>query len=101
MPISLKATPSSFRQPTQTVRELPNLRSSKGGARANSYNSLGSSIMNAAARAHSLQKSRFARMPHEPEDARLTGVTRSLARRLLALNITGTLRPMLAGANVL
>ena len=29
----------------------------------------------------------------EDEDARLTGSTRSLPRRLLALNIAGTLRP--------
>ena len=32
-------------------------------------------------------KSRFARLPEEPEDAKITGVTRSLARRLLALNL--------------
>ena len=35
------------------------------------------------------EKSRFALLPHEPEDARLTGVTRSLERRLLALNMVG------------
>lgn len=29
--------------------------------------------------------------PHEPEDARLTGCTRSLYRRLLALNLPGSL----------
>jgi hypothetical protein len=29
--------------------------------------------------------------PHESEDARLTGCTRSLYRRLLALNLPGTL----------
>jgi hypothetical protein len=44
------------------------------------------------ARALSLAKSRFARLPHEPEDARMTGVTRSLNRRLLALNVPGSLR---------
>jgi hypothetical protein len=38
-------------------------------------------------------KSRFVRLPHEPEDARITGVTRSLHRRLLALNLRGSLRP--------
>lgn len=32
-------------------------------------------------------KSQFARLAHEAEDARLTGVTRSLERRLLALNL--------------
>jgi hypothetical protein len=46
----------------------------------------------AEARAISLTKSRFARLPQEPEDARLTGVTRSLNRRLLALNVSGSLR---------
>ncbi len=44
-----------------------------------------------AARAAALSKSRFSRMPQEPEDARMTGVTRSLNRRLLALNLYGTL----------
>jgi hypothetical protein len=29
--------------------------------------------------------------PHEPEDARLTGCTRSLYRRVLGLNVTATL----------
>jgi hypothetical protein len=28
-------------------------------------------------------------LPKEPEDARITGGTRSLARRLLALNLSG------------
>jgi hypothetical protein len=31
----------------------------------------------------------FAALPFEPEDARLTGGTRSLSRRLLGLNLTG------------
>ena len=44
-----------------------------------------------AARNAALLKSRFSRMPQEPEDARMTGVTRSLNRRLLALNLYGTL----------
>lgn len=43
------------------------------------------------ARAAALAKSRFARLPQEPEDARMTGVTRSLSRRLLALNLYGSL----------
>jgi len=34
---------------------------------------------------------RHGRLPSEPEDANLTGGTRSLSRRLLALNVTGTL----------
>ena len=34
----------------------------------------------------------FLRLPHEPEDARMTGVTRSLERRLLALNMAGAKR---------
>lgn len=39
-----------------------------------------------AGQAHSLFS-----LPKEPEDARLTGGTRSLDRRLLALNVAGTL----------
>jgi hypothetical protein len=38
----------------------------------------------------------FVQLPHEPEDANITGVTRSLHRRLLALNIGGSLRPQSA-----
>ena len=38
-------------------------------------------------------------LPKEPEDARLTGGTRSLDRRLLALNVAGTL-PKLGVAKV-
>lgn len=33
----------------------------------------------------------FLTLPKEPEDAKITGATRSLDRRLLALNIRGTL----------
>ena len=36
----------------------------------------------------------FSRLLNEPEDARLTGVTRSLPRRLLALNLPGSLQGM-------
>jgi hypothetical protein len=32
----------------------------------------------------------FSALPKEPEDARITGGTRSLDRRLLALNLPGT-----------
>ena len=44
-----------------------------------------------SARAAALSKSRFARLPQESEDAKMTGTTRSLQRRLLALNIGGSL----------
>jgi hypothetical protein len=37
-------------------------------------------------------------LPKEPEDARLTGGTRSLDRRLLALNVAGTLGKRKAGS---
>ena len=48
-------------------------------------------IAGAQVRAIALAKSRFARLPKEPEDARITGVTRSLDRRLLGLNLRGSL----------
>lgn len=41
-------------------------------------------------RPHALSTNVFA-LPQEPEDARLTGGTRSLNRRLLALNVAGSL----------
>ena len=37
--------------------------------------------------------------PHEPEDARLTGTTRSLYRRLLALNLPGRMISPIAAAS--
>jgi hypothetical protein len=43
-------------------------------------------------RSIALVKSRMARLPKEPDDAGMTGVTRSLNRRLLALNVPGSLR---------
>ena len=39
-----------------------------------------------------------ARMANEPDDAGLTGVTRSLQRRLLALNLRGTLQQPIEAA---
>ncbi len=75
------ATPSSLRRPVEPSRFAYNLTT-----RSNRP------VMMAAgpARAAALSKSRFARLPQEPEDARMTGVTRSLQRRLLALNVNGT-----------
>jgi hypothetical protein len=76
------AIPSSLRKPVETSRFVQNLTN-----RASRPIPLPAG----QARAAVLSKSRFARLPQEPEDARLTGVTRSLNRRLLALNINGTL----------
>lgn len=38
-----------------------------------------------------LKKASFISFPHENEDARITGGTRSLVRRLMALNVEGSL----------
>ena len=43
-------------------------------------------------------RSRAARLPQEGEDAKITGTTRSLARRVLGLNVAGSLRRPLADA---
>ncbi len=75
------ATPSSLRKPIEPSRFAYNLTT-----RANRPVMMASG----PARAAALSKSRFARLPQEPEDARMTGVTRSLQRRLLALNVNGT-----------
>jgi len=53
-------------------------------------------IPNGVAHSAALSRSRFARLPQEPEDARITGVTRSLQRRLLALNLKGSFTPVQA-----
>jgi len=78
------AMPSSLRKPVEPSRFAQNL-----------INRAQRPMLIPAGSAHSaaLLKSRFARLPQEPEDARLTGVTRSLQRRLLALNLKGTLLP--------
>ncbi len=98
MPILIETAPAS-------VRMIPaGLRDSKGlGARATASAEARAYQIHAVQVSRSframeevreMQSSRFARMPHEPEDARITGVTRSLTRRLLALNLSGSLRPM-------
>jgi hypothetical protein len=75
------ATPSSLRKPMETSRFAHNLA-------VRSLRPL--PMIVGPERAVVLTKNRFSRMPQEPEDARMTGVTRSLQRRLLALNMTGT-----------
>ncbi len=71
------AVPSSLRKPSDTSRFAYDLISQ---AQRTTFAGVD---VNVAPRA----KSRFARLPEEPEDARITGVTRSLARRLLGLNM--------------
>lgn len=80
--MTLDAVPASLRKPVSSSRFAHVLIS-----RAQ----LGASATGAEARAAALARSRFTRLPHEPEDARITGVTRSLNRRLLALNVGGSL----------
>ncbi|SNS30581.1 hypothetical protein SAMN05421770_101422 [Granulicella rosea] len=76
------APPSALRQPVEPSRYVQSLAAHSHVTRL---------VAGPEARAAALQKSRFAKLPHEPEDARLTGVTRSLNRRLLALNLSGSL----------
>ena len=80
--ISQRAFPASLRKPVESSRFAQGLiaRAAKPVL-----------VAGVEARAIALAKSHFAPMPQEPEDARMTGVTRSLNRRLLALNIAGTL----------
>ena len=82
MPTLKHSVPASLRIPTETSRYVHNLMSRAQRLPV---------VAGPEARAAALSKSRFARLPQEPEDARLTGVTRSLNRRLLALNIGGSL----------
>ena len=91
MPTMPNAVPASLRTPAEASRFASNLVRRSGRPVL---------VAGPEARAAALSKSRFARLPQEPEDARLTGATRSLARRLAALNVAGTLRPMLKKAEV-
>jgi len=75
---ALDAVPASFRKPVVNSRFAQGLINK------------GQPTSVAAAGARAAAKSLFVRLPHEPEDARMTGVTRSLNRRLLALNVNGS-----------
>ena len=76
------AVPSSVRKPLESSQFVQDLTSRAYRPTFIPYGALRTAI---------LSKSRFARLPQEPEDAKLTGVTRSLNRRLLALNLQGSL----------
>ena len=78
------AVPASLRRPVESSRFVQAM-----AARPQRSTMM---LASPEARAISVTKSRFARLPQEPEDARMTGVTRSLNRRLLALNVSGSLR---------
>ena len=87
--MTLNAVPASLRKPVVSSRFAHGLV-----AKAQPGSSMAGAEARAAAVA--LATSRFIRLPHEPEDARMTGVTRSLNRRLLALNLAGSrFSPML------
>jgi len=79
---ALDAVPASFRKPVVSSR-LPHGFINKGQPATSNT---------AGARLDA--KNLFVRLPHEPEDARMTGVTRSLNRRLLALNVNGSFYSM-------
>lgn len=83
MTVIRNAIPSSVRTPIESSRFAQGLmlRAQKSPL-----------VSGPHGRALSLANSRFAPLPQEPEDARITGVTRSLTRRLLALNVSGSLR---------
>ena len=72
------AIPSSLRKPVDTSRFAYDLM-------ARSQRKTDLSL--ADVRPAPMMKSQFARLPEEPEDAKLTGLTRSLTRRLLGLNM--------------
>lgn len=72
------AVPASVRKPVESSRLIQNQISRR-------LVGISSSEM------LTIQHNRFAALPEEPEDARLTGATRSLNRRLLALNVRGSL----------
>jgi hypothetical protein len=80
-----QAIPASYRVPVESSRFAQGLVS-----RAKSPGPISTSITAFDSRFTGLMKARFNRLPQEPDDARMTGVTRSLHRRLLALNLKGS-----------
>ena len=82
------SSPASLRKPAQSVR----LNSGLAGTLKQAISSLDT-------RTSASVKTRFAALPQEPEDAGITGMTRSLSRRLLALNIQGSLTQLRAGTS--
>ncbi len=76
------AVPASLRKPVESARY---------GAALISRAVKPVLVSGVDARAQASAKGSFEFLPQEPEDARMTGVTRSLNRRLLALNVSGSL----------
>lgn len=90
MPMLPKLPPSSLR-PAPLVN--PNARNTRGGEPrpylvATSYRR--TEIVNSRGDRAMAEQRAVTLFPHESEDARLTGSTRSLFRRLLALNLPVT-----------
>jgi hypothetical protein len=52
-------------------------------------------------RTAAIGKTAFIALPKESEDAKITGSTRSLDRRLLALNVNGSLRSLMSNGGSL
>ncbi|ADW70621.1 hypothetical protein [Granulicella tundricola] len=75
--------PSSLRKPIQSTRISPSPYRS-------AHATLLTNMKSEARTAPAALKSRFSLMPKESEDAKITGSTRSLERRLLALNLSGS-----------
>jgi hypothetical protein len=93
MAFSKNTVPASLRKQVESVRQ--SARSIKpylvSGLMPGSGATLGGRTDGAAL------KAKFVRLPQEPEDAKLTGDTRSLDRRLLGLNVGGSLTRRIPG----
>ena len=76
MNMLINTTPASMRKPVQHSRFVEMLRTRASRT-----------VTGLIPEGQVTMRSAFERLPHEPEDARMTGVTRSLERRLLALNL--------------
>lgn len=85
MPPLPKIPPSSLRLPPSLAGNFPNTRAPEQRPYliSASFRRAEVSVM------RSVEKRAITLFPHESEDARLTGSTRSLFRRLLALNLPG------------
>lgn len=83
MPTLPKIPPSSLRLPPSLTGTFPNTR----GPEQRPYLISASFRRTEVSGMRTVEKRAVTLFPHESEDARLTGSTRSLFRRLLALNL--------------
>jgi len=82
------------------IHSLPPANRMPGGSIAQVVTSVAHHLRQPQYRVAAPRAAAFFALPKEPEDALITGGTRSLDRRLLALNLSGSLSKAAASRNM-